>query len=93
MVKKNISQEGLKKIDNARNDFIKEIKENELMSKKHKTVYSILNYIAQFRVLASTITGCVSISAFPLLKKSKLNSLEVLIFNGLIDLLVMMNLF
>ena len=91
MVKKNISQEGLKKIDNARNDFIKEIK--ELMSKKHKTVYSILNYIAQFLVLASTITGCVSISAFPLLKKSKLNSLEVLISNGLIDLLVMMNLF
>ena len=34
------------------------------MSKKHKKVCSTLNYIEHFLVLASTITGCVSTSAF-----------------------------
>ena len=34
------------------------------MSRKHKTVCTTLNYIQHFLILASTITGVVSISAF-----------------------------
>ena len=61
----NISQKfRLKNIDETRNYLIKEINRNELMSKKHKNVYTNLNYIEHVLILASTITGCVSISAF-----------------------------
>ena len=34
------------------------------MSKNHKKVYTILNYIEHFLILASTVTGCSSISGF-----------------------------
>ena len=34
------------------------------MSKKHKKVSRILNYIDHLLLLISTVTGCVSISAF-----------------------------
>ena len=34
------------------------------MSKKYKIVCTTVNYIEQFLILASKITGCVSISAF-----------------------------
>ena len=34
------------------------------MSKKHKKLCTILNYTEHFLILASAITGCVSISAF-----------------------------
>ena len=34
------------------------------MSKKHKKVFTTLNYIEHFLILGSTITGCVSFSAF-----------------------------
>ena len=34
------------------------------MSRKHKKVCTALNHIEQLLILASTITGCVSISAF-----------------------------
>ena len=34
------------------------------MSKKYKKVWTTLNYIEYFLSLASTITGCISISAF-----------------------------
>ena len=34
------------------------------MSKKHKNVYIFLNYTGDFLILASGITGCVSIFAF-----------------------------
>ena len=34
------------------------------MSEKHKKIYTTLNYIEHFLILASTITGCISISAF-----------------------------
>ena len=40
------------------------LKQNELLSKNHKKVCTILNYIELFLILASTITGCISISAF-----------------------------
>ena len=34
------------------------------MSEKHKKVVTTLNYIGHFIILALTITGCISISAF-----------------------------
>ena len=34
------------------------------MSKKHKELCTTLNYIERFLILAPTITGCISISAF-----------------------------
>ena len=65
MVEKNINQEFRQKnIDETRNYLIKEINRNELMSKKHKKLCTTLNYIEHFVILASTITGCVSFSAF-----------------------------
>ena len=39
-------------------------KQNELMSKKHKNVFTTLNCIQHFLILTSTITGCISISDF-----------------------------
>ena len=53
-----------KNIVKTRNYFLEEIKQNELMSRKHKNVFTTLNYIEHFLVLASTITGCISISNF-----------------------------
>ena len=35
-----------------------------MMSKKHKKVCLTLNYIEHRLILASTVTGCVSISTF-----------------------------
>ena len=34
------------------------------MNKKHKKIYTTLNYIEHFLILASTVTGCISTSAF-----------------------------
>ena len=53
-----------KNMDETRNYLIEEIKQNELMSRKHKKVCTTLNYVEQFLILASTITWCISISAF-----------------------------
>ena len=65
MCEENIRQEcRMKNLDATRTYIIEEINRNELMSKKHKKVYTTLNYIEHFLILASTITGCVSISAF-----------------------------
>ena len=58
---------GLKKIDEIRNYFIEEINRNELMSKKHKAVCRVLNYIEHSLIITSAITECVSISAFDFL--------------------------
>ena len=61
----NINQEfRLKKIDEIRNYLIEEINQNKLMSKKHKKVCRVLTYIDHLLIVISTITGCVSISAF-----------------------------
>ena len=54
----------MKNINKTRNYFLEEIEENELMSKKPKKICTILNYAEHFLILASTITGCNSISAF-----------------------------
>ena len=52
----------LKKIDERRNYLIKEINQNELISKKHKKVCRVLNFIGDSLIATFTITGCVSIS-------------------------------
>ena len=65
ITEENISQEfRLKDIDETRNYFLKEIKQDELMSKDHKKVYTTLNYIENFLILASTINGRILIPAF-----------------------------
>ena len=65
MAEENISQEfRLKNIDETRNYLIEEINQNELMSQNLKKICTTLNYIEHFLILASTITGCISISAF-----------------------------
>ena len=64
MDEESLSQEfRLKNIKEIKNYFIKETNQNELMKKKHKKVYRILTYIDHFLVSASSITGCVSVSA------------------------------
>ena len=57
----------LKKIDETRNYPLEEIKHNVLKSKKHEKTFITLNYVEHFLILASRVTGCVSISAFALL--------------------------
>ena len=65
MAEENISQEfRLKEIDKTRNYFTEEIKQNELISKKHQKLCNISNYTEHLLTLASTVTGCVSISVF-----------------------------
>ena len=65
MVEEKISQKfRSKNIDEARNYFLEEIKQDELMSKKQRKVCSTLNYVEHFLILASAITGRISISVF-----------------------------
>ena len=54
----------LKEIDKTRNYFIEEIKQNEL---KSKMICKISNYTEYLLILASAVTGFVSISAFAFL--------------------------
>ena len=54
----------LKNIDETRNYFLEKIKQNELMSRKHEKICASLNYVEHLLALASTITGCISTSAF-----------------------------
>ena len=59
----NVSQEfRFENIDETRNYFLEEIKQNELMSKKQKKVFTTLNY--SFLIIASTIAGSFSISSY-----------------------------
>ena len=68
MVEESISQEfQLKNIDETRQYFREEIEQSELMNRKQKKVCITLNYIEHFLILASTITGCISIFAFAFL--------------------------
>ena len=65
MPAENVNQEfRLEKINETRNYLIEEINQNALMSKKHKKVCRVLNYIEQLPIAISTITGCASTSAF-----------------------------
>ena len=68
MSEENISQEfRLKNIDETRNYLIEEINPNELISKKQKNLCTILLSYIHFLILGSTITGCISVSAFAFL--------------------------
>ena len=64
MIEKNISQEfRLKNIDETIHYFAEEIKQNKLVSEKHRKVCSTESYIEHFLILVSAVTGCISISA------------------------------
>ena len=64
MTEENISRKfRLENINKKINYFIEEINQNELMSKKHKSICGILNYIQHLLILVSTGTECVPISA------------------------------
>ena len=54
----------LNKTDETRNYLLKEIKHNDLMSEKYKKTCKYLNYVEHLLILASTVTGYVSISEF-----------------------------
>ena len=41
-----------------------ELKDNDLMSEKCKKTCKYLNYVVDMLILVSTVTGCISISAF-----------------------------
>ena len=65
MAEESMSQKfELKYIGEKKNYFTEEIRQNELMSKKYKKVCTTVNYIEHFLILASTITGYISISTF-----------------------------
>ena len=65
MGEEDISEEfRLKNVEKIKNDFVKKKDQNKLMSRKEDKVYTSLNYIEHFLILASANTGHVSISAF-----------------------------
>ena len=53
-----------RKIDETRNYLIDEVKHNDLMSGKYKKSCKYLKYAEHLLILASAVTGCISISAF-----------------------------
>ena len=57
----------LSNIDETRNHFLEEKKQNDLMSRKHKKVCATLNYIEHFLMLDSTIKVCIYVFQFLLL--------------------------
>ena len=65
MAEENISQElRSKNIYETRNYLLHEINQNQLMSRKDKKVFTTLNYIEHFLILASASTGFISIFQF-----------------------------
>ena len=67
MTEENMRQKVRKKnIDKRRNYLSEKINQNDLMSKKHKKVYTVLNYIEHQLFSIFTVSGYVSISAFAL---------------------------
>ena len=54
----------LKQFDKTRNYFLDEMRHKDLMSEKYKKTRKYWNYVENLLILSSTITGCVSISAF-----------------------------
>ena len=51
-------------INETKNYLLDEIKHNDLLSEKYKKTFKYLNYVEKLLILSSTITGCVSFSAF-----------------------------
>ena len=65
MTEKNLRQKFRKKnIDEKRNYLSKKVIQNDLKSKKHKNVYTVLNHIEHKLILIFPVSGRVSISAF-----------------------------
>ena len=64
MVEKVSLEFRLRKIDETRNYLLDEIKRNDLISEKYKKACKYLNYVENLPILSSTITGCISVSAF-----------------------------
>ena len=54
----------LRKNNETRNYLLDELKHNNLMSEQYKKTSYYLNYVENLLILASTVTGCISISAF-----------------------------
>ena len=54
----------LRKNDERRNYLLHEINHNDLMSEQYKKTCKYLNYVENLLIIDSTITDCVSISAF-----------------------------
>ena len=54
----------LRKVVETTNYLLDEIKNNDLKSEKYERLCKNLNYVEHVLILASTITGCVWISAF-----------------------------
>ena len=83
MFEEQISQEfRLKSINETGNSSLEEIKQNELLSRKHKQVCTTLKYIEHVLILASSITGCFLVSAFTSLlgiTKKKKNYNEIVL--------------
>ena len=53
-----------RKIDETKNHLIDEVKHNDLISGKYKKSCKYLKYAEHLLILASVVTGCISISAF-----------------------------
>ena len=54
----------LENIEQTKNYFIKEIYQNELISKKRQNIFTALNYIEHFLISASAVSGFISIYPF-----------------------------
>ena len=54
----------LRKIDETSIYLLDEIKHNDLMSENYMEARKYLNYVENLLIPASTVTGCVSVSAF-----------------------------
>ena len=54
----------LKKVDETSNYLLDETNHNDLISEKYKTTCKYSNYFEHLLILVSTVTDCVSISAF-----------------------------
>ena len=62
--KKKGQESRLNEIEKIINYFSEGINQNELIGKKDKNICKVVNYTGHLLILASTVTGCVSISAF-----------------------------
>ena len=56
-----MSEFRLKEINKIRNYLIEDVKLNKLINKNQKKACKILNYTEHLLILASTLSGCVSI--------------------------------
>ena len=65
MPEENVSQDfRMKNMDKTKNYLVEKINQSKLMSKKHKNVYRVFNYIKSLLLLICTVRGCLFNSAF-----------------------------